>query len=125
MSSSECVKNKEWRSFGKSDLRNIDSEGGDMVEVSFSYSDAAKASFVVRTDGIPAGDRNSVALGTKLVCMGRMSVSALRKKDFMFPRKDYHLLVSLTGKSGIFVLAPQYVVASELIAGKANGDIGI
>lgn len=96
--------------------RLAETENGATVE--FADGSAVEAAMVVGTDGIHSKVREYVAAGCRPVYTGQMAVaSAAKRKDLKLPRPDYHLPVSVFGKSGVFLVVPQDVDGSECMVG--------
>lgn len=92
------------------------------TEVSFAFTDgvSASASLLIGADGIHSTIRKYVSPSTSPVYSGLLAITcAVPRSALQFPPdKDYSILpVTIHGKMGTFVLAPQDTDGSEVLAG--------
>lgn len=101
---------------------HVISEGDDGVNFAFTDGTRASADLLVGADGIHSTVRKHIAPGVVPKYSGMVAITcALQRKHLKYPSnicaKDYPMPVAIHGKNGAFVMAPQNVDGSEVLAG--------
>ncbi len=101
---------------------HIISENESGVDFAFTDGTHATADILVGADGIHSTVRKYIAPGVVPKYSGMVAITcALQRNKLTYPSnicaKDYPMPVAIHGKNGIFVMAPQNVDGSEVLAG--------
>ncbi|KAH7377750.1 hypothetical protein BKA66DRAFT_467778 [Pyrenochaeta sp. MPI-SDFR-AT-0127] len=101
---------------------HIISEDDNGVNFAFTDGTRAAADVLVGADGIHSTVRNYIAPGVVPKYSGMVAITcALQRDKLEYPSnicpKDYPMPVAIHGKNGAFVMAPQNVDGSEVLAG--------
>jgi 2-polyprenyl-6-methoxyphenol hydroxylase-like FAD-dependent oxidoreductase len=101
---------------------HIVSEDDDGVNFAFTDGTHATADILVGADGIHSTVRKYIAPGIVPKYSGMVAITcALRRNTLQYPSnisaEDYPMPVAIHGKNGAFVMAPQNIDGSEVLAG--------
>ncbi|KAF2192170.1 FAD/NAD(P)-binding domain-containing protein [Zopfia rhizophila CBS 207.26] len=98
---------------------HVISEDENGVIFAFTDGTRATADILVGADGIHSTVRKYIAPGVKPKYSGQVAITcAIQKSKLEFPERiDYPMPVAIHGKNGAFVMAPQDVDGSEVLAG--------
>ncbi|RDL42304.1 uncharacterized protein BP5553_02283 [Venustampulla echinocandica] len=97
--------------------KRVISESEDNIEVEFDDGTIIDAAMLIGTDGIHSQVREYLAPGSKPKYLGQTAIAGAVKTSNVSLPADYKLPVSIAGKAGVFILAPQDIDGSELLAG--------
>ena len=105
--------------YGKKFTRVL-SESTEGVVFEFADGTTEKADLLVGADGIHSTVRKHIASDVTPKYSGTVAITcAIQKSKLNFPQSptEYYMPVSIYGKAGAFVMAPQDVTGSEVLAG--------
>jgi 2-polyprenyl-6-methoxyphenol hydroxylase-like FAD-dependent oxidoreductase len=116
------VKNLEIRTTYGVKFSHVVSEGEDGVSFAFTNGTTASAAILVGADGIHSSVRKYVVPEVVPKYSGTVAITcALQRSKLEYPpnlgEKDYPMPVTILSKNGAFVMAPQNMQGSEVLAG--------